>query len=378
MDSQKGDKFVYKEKEVKEEEEEIPDPVKQPITVRPLTIGRQKLMITLVLSDKSTKKVFVTDDFFISDVRNSFASKLHLWQFEFFSLCVKDQDNEDRWLDLNKTVWEENLKNGEKVIFKMKYYKFPKKLFDESALRLLYLQIKENIINGTYPCQDKLAVRLGAYQMQLSNGNYAPAKNVPGFIGDAVRDYLPLEMIADNSVNYLEQRLYNIHKSFIGKTNREVMESYIDLSQQIQCFGATIYLVKEKNSKTRRFAVVEDGILVSNDNTNNKGFNFTSFKNLMSWKCVEGGFQIELTDKTILEFQTTETRASQIVELLSAYYVFLLGVDVGDLPLVRLQNKPEGLLNPKLFHKPNTALRRNISELSSSRLEIFKDALING
>merc|ERR1712137_464438 len=67
-----------------EEDFEWPDPVKKEIEVKELTEGRTKMILTLLLADKSTKKVFVTDDFTCQDLLNMFASKLQLWQTEFF------------------------------------------------------------------------------------------------------------------------------------------------------------------------------------------------------------------------------------------------------------------------------------------------------
>ena len=50
----------------------------------------------------------------------------------------------------------------------------------------------------------------------------------------------------------------------------------------------------------------------------------------------EGGFVIETIEpKENLEFEASEFKSKNIIELLSGYYVFLLGVDPGELPLVR-------------------------------------------
>jgi hypothetical protein len=118
---------------------------------------------------------------------------------------VKDGEEEDRWLDPGKTLAEEKVQNNDEVSLKIKYFKQPKvnitkcifsffdlvnlpitvlqKLVDEAAIRIFYLQVKQNIINGSYPCGEKLAIRLAAYQVQLSYGNYVPSSHRPGFLG---------------------------------------------------------------------------------------------------------------------------------------------------------------------------------------------------
>lgn len=359
------------------EDEEWPDPVKHDIEARPLTDGMDKMVLTLVLADKSTKKVFATADFTCHELLLLFASKLHMWQVEFFNLAVDNKEEDaDRWLSPEKTLLEEGITGGSEVQMKIKYFKTPKKIIDDAAIRLFYLQVKQNIISAQCPCSEKVAVRLAAMQVQLSYGNYAPSKHHKGFLADAIRDFLPREIVADNEIDYLEARIFNLHKTLVGKENGEVMQSYLDLAQQIQTYGASIYLVKEKFGRTKKFAVAEDGILISTDE-NPKQFKFYSFKNLGAWRQTADGFTVETMEpKEELEFQTTEFKAGQIIELLSGYYVFLLGVDPGELPLVRLPVKPQGLPNAKMFHKPNTALKRNLSDQQFSRLELFKSEFV--
>mmetsp|Transcript_1381 Transcript_1381/g.4954 ORF Transcript_1381/g.4954 Transcript_1381/m.4954 type:complete len:920 (-) Transcript_1381:54-2813(-) len=355
------------------DDDEIPDPVKRDILARELTDGMDKMILTLVLADRSTKKAFATADFTCHDLLETFASKLHLWQIEFFNLAVENKEEDaDRWLNPEKTLLQEGITSGSEVHMKIKYFKTPKKIVDDAAIRLFYLQVKQNIISGQCPCSEKVAVRLAAMQVQLSYGNYAPSKHHKGFLAEAIRDYLPREIVAENEIDYLEARIFNLHKTLVGKENGEVMQSYLDLAQQIQTYGASIYLVKEKFGRTKKLAVAEDGILISTDN-NPKQFKFYSFKNLGGWSKTDDGFVVETIEpKEELQFQTTDFKAEQVIEMLCGYYVFLLGVDPGELPLVRLPMKPQGLPNAKIFHKPNTALKRNLSDQQFSRLELFK------
>jgi len=359
------------------EDAEWPDPVKKEIEVRELTEGRNKMILTLLLADRSTKKVFVTDDFTCEDLLNMFASKLHLWQTEFFELCVHDsKEDADRWLDRKKTLLEERIADQQEVMMKVKYFKTPKKIVDPAAIRLYYIEVKQCIISGTYPTSEKLAVRLAAHQVHLAYGNYVPSKHHPGFLGEALKDYLPREILAVNQPEYIESRIFQLHRNLVGKSNEEVMESYIDLAQQIQTYGSSIYLVKEKLGRTKRVAVAEDGVLISTDD-NPKKFHFYSFKIIGGWKRTSDGFDIEIIapNQKLLEFEASDFKSESIIELMCAYYLFLLGVDSGELPLVSLPMQPEGLPNPKMFQKPNTALKRNLQDQCQTRLELFKDEL---
>mmetsp|Transcript_107100 Transcript_107100/g.160117 ORF Transcript_107100/g.160117 Transcript_107100/m.160117 type:complete len:652 (+) Transcript_107100:677-2632(+) len=154
------------------------------------------------------------------------------------------------------------------------------------------------------------------------------------------------------------------------------MESYVDLAQQIQTYGSSIFLVKEKLGRTKRVAIAEDGVLISTDE-NPKKFNFFSFKIIGGWTRESDGFNIQIISPSpkLLEFEASDFKADAVIELMCAYYLFLLGVDSGELPLVSLPMQPEGLPNPKMFQKPNTALKRNLQDQCQTRLELFKDEL---
>jgi len=335
------------------------------------------MILTLLLADRSTKKVFVTDDFTCQDLLNMFASKLQLWQTEFFHLCVKDtKEDADRWLDPRKTLLEEQIADQTEVMLKVKYFKTPQKIVDPIAIRLYYLEVKQCIINGTYPTSEKIAICLAAHQVQLAYGNYVPTKHHPGFLGEALKDYLPREILSVNEPEYLESRIFQLHRNLVGKSNEEVMEQYIELSQQIQTYGSSIFLVKEKLGKTKRVAVAEDGVLVSTDE-NPKKFNFYSFKIIGGWTRTSDGFTFEIISPNhqVFEFEGSDFKSSSIIELLSAYYLLLAAVDPNGLPHVNLPMRPDDLPNPKMFKKPNNQLKRNLHDQSVTRLELFKDEL---
>jgi len=65
-----------------------------------------------------------------------------------------------------------------------------------------------------------------------------------------------------------------------------------------------------------------------------KKFSFTRFKHLGGWNLTDDGFKIDVADpKSTLEFQASSRKSSNIIELLSAYYLFLLTADSSELPL---------------------------------------------
>lgn len=68
-------------------------PVKVPLVPREVKPGEgNAVTLTMGLVDGSTKKIIVSDEFTVQDVLIHFASKLGMWQVDFFSLAEARPD----------------------------------------------------------------------------------------------------------------------------------------------------------------------------------------------------------------------------------------------------------------------------------------------
>lgn len=179
----------------------------------------------------------------------AYAHKLGLWQADFFALCEMRPGKADRWLHPVIKVARYGIQESSKVIMKIKFFKRPKHLVDPIAVRLFYLQIKTNVVSGAYPCADRLAIRLAAYQvshpiplqvvvywswipialccaahaqLQIQEGDHQPQKHKPGWFGgtDHLQQFVPPEVVFKYPVDYIEERIFRLHAKLIGKNDQ--------------------------------------------------------------------------------------------------------------------------------------------------------------
>ncbi|EGG24040.1 hypothetical protein DFA_06178 [Cavenderia fasciculata] len=343
----------------------------------------EKVLVHISLVDHSHKVLCVTEDFFVQDVIQSFAQKLGLVQTEFFSLSEPTPDGCDRWLDPSKLIKDAGIHNLSKLVFKIRFFKQPKKLTDSKAVHLYYLQIQQAVVQGIYPCSEAMSLRLAALQFYITFGAHDKDQHVAGFIDHATLEgFIPQEHFFDNSDEYIQRRLYRLHSQIKCNSVIEAKLRYLDLSNKIPTFGVTAFKVHDyvrvDSSSVRHqrtLCVAEDGLLISRKDR--RGFDFFPFKGLSSWTVTSRGVQIQIpfiyvtpNSSELMIFDTTSNdQSNNIVDLLTGYKYF-----------VQHEESLKGLCPPPqvdfsissqfaLFQPPRP---RQKSDPLRSRLELFK------
>ncbi len=247
---------------------------------------------------------------------------MDLWQTEYFSFCVKQSDNSERWLKLQNSLTQERIGENSHLIFKLKYLKQAKKMIDPAAIHLYYLQIHHNIVRGYWPVTEQLAIRLAAYQLQILYGNFNSEKHKVGFFDDdTVRSFLPPAIIQSSPLPYLQRRIFGIYsklkESFLKKTDAEMR--YSEIAKRIPLYGATVFDVMENGP--RKLGIVEDGFFISklqkepqpqSPNSNNNSpaspsmnkegglldlqYDFYQFLEIGGWNQTASGVQIRISN----------------------------------------------------------------------------------
>lgn len=330
----------------------------------------QKL-INIYLVDKTRKKLAVSMDFSVQEVIDLFSSKLDLIQNEFFSLAEAKKNGIDRWLSPKNTLKEEGISETTPLVFKIKYFKQPLKVFDPQAIHLFFLQVKQNVISGQYPASERLVIRLASYHFHSVYGPHLPQKHKPGFLGEeGLKDYLPPEVVASCSSNFLETRIYRRHSQLKKLSKLAAEQEYLEVARQIPTFGVTAFTVMDA-VRTRRICVAEDGILISKKDYPNQ-YDYYEFHDLAGWTTNQSGFEIHvLRDDGKLgrhSFRADQEKSQSIIELISGYYMYYALID-STLPKVKLPVIPNDLQKHSLFRPPEP---RYIAPPGNSRLEIFR------
>eukprot|EP01102_Stenamoeba_stenopodia_P005451 TRINITY_DN160_c0_g1_i3.p1 TRINITY_DN160_c0_g1~~TRINITY_DN160_c0_g1_i3.p1 ORF type:complete len:1038 (-),score=290.46 TRINITY_DN160_c0_g1_i3:626-3739(-) len=352
----------------------LPDPVKATPTYKTSGSG-SKLSLSISLPDNASTSLSVTSDISVKDLLLAVADKNGIWRHEIFSLLSPP----NKWLNHDKTLSEEGVKDGTKLLFKVKYWKNQYKLTDTAARHQIYHQVKEEIHSGRWPCNASTAIRLAAHQLYLEVGPFAPATHKPGFLKPKINQYLPQPLLQKEDLEYMERRIFSIHSKIAGETKEDVEELYVSIAQGLQTFGATIFSAKSGEGPS--MGVAEDGILVPSD-SNPKVYNFVLFPMIKGWKETADGFEIQVQrpDATH-KFTASKDITENVLHLLSVYHSLLLSIDKGLLPnLATPYQKPHSVPPYVLFTAPRDNLSRgspvDLDAKITNRLLILRTAYI--
>jgi hypothetical protein len=73
----------------------------------------------------------------------------------------------DRWLNPKLTIKEEGLHNSSRLVWKIKYFKYPKKLRDPKAVYYFYAQVRSQVVDNTLETGITMAFKLAALQLAV-------------------------------------------------------------------------------------------------------------------------------------------------------------------------------------------------------------------
>jgi len=347
------------------------DPQRSIRKIRHPTDKLPQVILTLSLVDDTKKKLIVTDDFSIQDLIYCFADKLDLWQTEYFAISAMNVDGTDRWLKPDRTLADERVTDQSKLVLKVKLFKQPKKLIDPAALRLMYLQVFQNVLKGLYPYSEKAAVHLGAHQLQILYGDFNPVKHRLGFFDETtIKAFLPLFVVNSRPVDYLERRLFSVYSKLKGMKPQEGISKYLELAKQSVFYGGTYFDVTESGAP-RKFIVNEQGFYISKKESKD-GFDFYPFEEISGWNQTSAGIQIRISNpekKPLFDLVTATSQA--ISELLTEYYMLLS--DQVELPPIPVPILPTYLPDSRLFLAPTP---RQSADPSYSRLDVLKTSYL--
>ncbi|EGC31859.1 hypothetical protein DICPUDRAFT_156240 [Dictyostelium purpureum] len=351
--------------------------------VKKVNAELEKILVHISLVDQSHKVICITEDFLVQDVILLFAEKLGLVQTEFFSLAEVTVDGYDRWLDPTKLVKEAGIKNLSKLVFKIKYFKQPKRLSDSKAVHLYYLQIQQSVVSGTYPCSEAMSFRLAALQFYITFGAHDKEKHAPGFLDSgSLSEFIPEAFFFELPDEIIQKRLFLLHSQIKCSSVIEAKLRYLDLSNKIPTFGVTSFQVHDGVRESsiarhkRNLCVAEDGVLISRKDR--AGYDFFSYKEIIGYQVTTRGLKIQIPHSSVtpntsenISFDTSSyEQSANIVELMSGYKYFIQHDEfirgIGS-PIEKVDLNISVLL--PLFQSPKV---RTKSDPLRSRLELFK------
>jgi hypothetical protein len=116
---------------------------------------------------------------------------------------------------------------------------------DEVAIKLLYGEARNSVMNGRYPVKLDDAVTLAALQLQISFGDFYVNKhgNGTGFLSQTMDSILPEYIIQKNRLPDLEQKLIMAWNANALKAGVSPYIEYLDFLRKFSFYGATFFTV---------------------------------------------------------------------------------------------------------------------------------------
>ncbi|XP_061451986.1 talin-2 isoform X3 [Rhineura floridana] len=151
-------------------------------------------------------------------------------------------DDDLNWLDHSRTFREQGVDENETLLLRRKFFYSDQNVDsrDPVQLNLLYVQARDDILNGSHPVSFEKACEFGGFQAQIQFGPHVEHKHKPGFLD--LKEFLPKEYIKQRGA---EKRIFQEHKNCGAMTEIEAKVKYVKLARSLRTYGVSFFLVKD-------------------------------------------------------------------------------------------------------------------------------------
>lgn len=212
----------------------------------------KEISAVVEIPGKTFVEVTVGRDALGLDCLEKIANQIGLTEVGFFGLSYKNKRGHDWWLILEKPIRKQLEKHAAsglcniKLKFKIRFFMADPscmRLQDEAVRNLLYLQLKNQIIEGSLSCSKDTAVLLASYSAQADLGDYH-AERYSNYIED--QNHFPFNGFTDFSKDDLEQEVMELYQHHRGMASEEAKLQYVTITQKLVGYGDEYYPAKDK------------------------------------------------------------------------------------------------------------------------------------
>lgn len=198
---------------------------------------------------------------------NQITTTIGLRETWYFGLLYTDSLGSDAWLNLEKKVSVQDIKKEPTLQFKFRCKFYPETVTDEiiqsMTLRLLYLQVKQDILGEKIYCSAEKAVLLSSYAAQAKYGNQESEDEVGYLANDNI---LPKSVVSEHKLSReeWEEKIATFHSKHRGLSREDAMMEYLKKAQDLETFGITYYDITNKKGTELVLGVDALGVNVYN------------------------------------------------------------------------------------------------------------------
>lgn len=233
-------------------------------------------------------------------------------------------DDELNWLDHGRTLREQGVEETEMLLLRRKFFYSDQNVDsrDPVQLNLLYVQARDDILNGSHPVSFDKACDFAGFQCQIQFGDHNESKHKAGFLD--LKEFLPKEYIKNKG----ERKIFQAHKNCQNMTEIEAKVSYVKLARSLKTYGVSFFLVKEKmkgkNKLVPRLLGITKECVMRVDEKTKEVIQEWSLTNIKRWAASPKSFTLDFGDYQDGYYSVQTTEGEQIAQLIAGYIDIIL------------------------------------------------------
>ncbi|XP_047451933.1 talin-2 isoform X3 [Mugil cephalus] len=234
-------------------------------------------------------------------------------------------DDDLNWLDHSRTFREQGVEESETLLLRRKFFYSDQNVDsrDPVQLNLLYVQARDDILNGSHPVSFDKACEFAGIQAQIQFGPHMEHKHKPGFLD--LKEFLPKEYIKQRGA---EKKIFQDHKSCGEMTEIEGKVKYVKLARSLQTYGVSFFLVKEKMKGKnklvpRLLGITKESVMRVDEKTKDvvQEWPLTTVKR---WAASPKSFTLDFGEYQESYYSVQTTEGEQISQLIAGYIDIIL------------------------------------------------------
>ncbi|XP_062984421.1 talin-1 isoform X2 [Elgaria multicarinata webbii] len=233
-------------------------------------------------------------------------------------------DDELNWLDHGRTLREQGIDDSETLLLRRKFFYSDQNVDsrDPVQLNLLYVQARDDILNGSHPVSFDKACEFAGFQCQIQFGSHNEQKHKPGFLD--LKDFLPKEYIKQKG----ERKIFMAHKNCGSMSEIEAKVRYVKLARSLKTYGVSFFLVKEKmkgkNKLVPRLLGITKECVMRVDEKTKEVIQEWNLTNIKRWAASPKSFTLDFGDYQDGYYSVQTTEGEQIAQLIAGYIDIIL------------------------------------------------------
>uniref|UniRef100_A0A7N6AUE2 Talin 1 n=1 Tax=Anabas testudineus TaxID=64144 RepID=A0A7N6AUE2_ANATE len=322
-----------------------------------LEYKKKQRPLKIRMLDGTVKTVMVDDSKIVSDILMTICARIGITNYDEYSLVrdigeekkeettgtlKKDKtllrddkkmeklkqklhtDDELNWLDHGRTLREQGVEETEMLLLRRKFFYSDQNVDsrDPVQLNLLYVQARDDILNGSHPVSFDMACEFAGYQCQIQFGDHNESKHKPGFLD--LKEFLPKEYIKNKG----EKKIFQAHKNCQNMTEIEAKVSYVKQARSLKTYGVSFFLVKEKmkgkNKLVPRLLGITKESVMRVDEKTKEVIQEWNLTNIKRWAASPKSFTLDFGDYQDGYYSVQTTEGEQIAQLIAGYIDIIL------------------------------------------------------